>query len=115
MLGIYFNRYYENTRFSLDNFVASGGWGEPELPFAKKMSALLEYYKHVAHQDKIEKARQKITKRRTNMYLMVRISYFPLCSCLLSDQLVYSGTDTVGVYYGTDIRQLWYLMYKKAS
>ena len=56
-------------------FLASGGWTESELPFVKKMSALLDYYKHLAHQDKMEKARQKITKRRTNMYLMV---IFPL-------------------------------------
>jgi len=56
--------------------LASGGWTETELPFVKKMSALLEYYKQLAHQDKMEKARQKITKRRTNMYLMVGLNPF---------------------------------------
>ena len=53
-------------------FTASGGWPDQERPFTKKMASLLEHYKQVTHQDKVQKERQKLTKRRTNMYLMVR-------------------------------------------
>ncbi|XP_066926026.1 dynactin subunit 4-like [Clytia hemisphaerica] len=59
-----------------DQATPSGGWAEPELPFTKKMSSLLEYYKQLAQQDKAEKARQKITsRRRSNMLIMDRYGY----------------------------------------
>ncbi|XP_057308865.1 dynactin subunit 4-like [Hydractinia symbiolongicarpus] len=58
-----------------DQLTPSGGWPAVEPAFSKKMSALLDYYKHMAHQDKMEKERQKLSKRRTNMYLMDRYGY----------------------------------------
>jgi len=58
-----------------DQVTPSGGWHDREYDFTKKMSALLEYNKHVTHQEKLQKERQKLTKRRTNMYLMDRYGY----------------------------------------
>lgn len=51
--------------------LASGGWPEKELPFGKTLTNLLGYYKQLAHNDKMERERQKMSKRRTNLYLMV--------------------------------------------
>ncbi|XP_065652316.1 dynactin subunit 4 isoform X3 [Hydra vulgaris] len=59
----------------LDQSAPSGGWLDVELPFAKNLQLLLDNYKKLAHQDKIEKERQKISKRRTNLYLMDRYGY----------------------------------------
>ncbi|XP_065062648.1 dynactin subunit 4-like [Rhopilema esculentum] len=55
-----------------DQPTASGGWPELEHPNAKHISALTEYYKHVAHQEKLEREKKKLTKRRTYLHLMDR-------------------------------------------
>jgi dynactin-4 len=56
-------------------FSASGGWPERDLAVGKTMGALLTYYKQLAHNDKLEKERQKMSKRRTNIYMMDRYGY----------------------------------------
>lgn len=58
-----------------DQVTPSGGWPEREMGASKIMASLLTYYKQVAHSDKLEKERQKLSKRRTNIYMMDRFGY----------------------------------------
>eukprot|EP00112_Aurelia_sp_Birch-Aquarium-sp1_P009591 Seg2094.6 transcript_id=Seg2094.6/GoldUCD/mRNA.D3Y31 product="Dynactin subunit 4" protein_id=Seg2094.6/GoldUCD/D3Y31 len=51
---------------------ASGGWPELEHPKSKEISTLIEYYKQVAHQEKLEREKKKLTKRKTYLHLMDR-------------------------------------------
>lgn len=47
-----------------DQPVASGGWPEPENPNSKKINSLLEYYRALAQQEKMDKDKRKHPKRR---------------------------------------------------
>eukprot|EP00794_Sanderia_malayensis_P011784 gene11784-13004_t len=58
-----------------DQPTASGGWPELEHPNAKQISTLIDYYKQVAHQEKLEKEKKKLTKRKTYLHLMDRYGF----------------------------------------
>uniref|UniRef100_A0A3P9LX15 Dynactin subunit 4 n=1 Tax=Oryzias latipes TaxID=8090 RepID=A0A3P9LX15_ORYLA len=52
-----------------DKSVASGGWQEPENPHAQRIGKLIEYYQQLAHREKQERDRKKLTRRRQCMPL----------------------------------------------
>uniref|UniRef100_A0A8C4Q071 Dynactin subunit 4 n=1 Tax=Eptatretus burgeri TaxID=7764 RepID=A0A8C4Q071_EPTBU len=47
-----------------DKAVASGGWQDPDNPFAPRIQKLLEYYRHLAQREKLERDRRKLIRRR---------------------------------------------------
>jgi len=55
-----------------DQLSASGGWPELEHINSKQISTLMDYYKQVAHREKLEREKKKLTKRKTYLHLMDR-------------------------------------------
>ncbi|XP_061421050.1 dynactin subunit 4 isoform X2 [Lethenteron reissneri] len=58
-----------------DKAVASGGWQEPENPHAPRINKLLEYYRHLAQKEKLERDRKKLVRRRNYLPLAFSEKY----------------------------------------
>ncbi|XP_032229285.2 dynactin subunit 4 isoform X2 [Nematostella vectensis] len=56
-----------------DRSVASGGWQEQDNPVTKRIGTLVDYYRQLAHNEKIEQERKKLSKRRSYMHFADRI------------------------------------------
>ncbi|EDO33773.1 predicted protein [Nematostella vectensis] len=54
-----------------DRSVASGGWQEQDNPVTKRIGTLVDYYRQLAHNEKIEQERKKLSKRRSYMHFAV--------------------------------------------
>ncbi|KAK2156680.1 hypothetical protein LSH36_207g01010 [Paralvinella palmiformis] len=52
-----------------DQLIASGGWQEQENPNEKRISELLDYYKHLAQKDQTEREKKKYSRRRSYLHL----------------------------------------------
>ncbi|KAJ7361752.1 Dynactin subunit 4 [Desmophyllum pertusum] len=52
-----------------DKSVASGAWQEQDSPAAKRVNTLVEYYRQLAQKEKMEREKNKLTKRRNYMHL----------------------------------------------